>query len=132
MGSGHSGDTLRLGTLGRLWVGPLGGGTGAGHSGDTLGWAPRETLGFLGLDTLELGTPGKVWGWALQGWARSRLGEEKSSGRGEFKSSGQREELSLTSNNPTQRAGERKIERESHIAREKKQREREREREKDL
>ena len=58
--AGHSGETLGLGTPGRLW-------RGAGHSGDTLGFGhPREGDSEVGLgfelgtprDTLGLGTPG--------------------------------------------------------------------------
>ena len=77
--------------------------SGAGHSGDTLGLGTpgtghsRETLGLGGhsrvghcRDTLGLGNPGMS----------CRPGEETSSGRGE--------ELSLQSNNPTQRVGEKK------------------------
>ena len=67
-----------LGKPGRLWR----------LLGTLWGWALQGDSGS---------GAGTLWGWALQGRARSRPGEEKSSGRGE--------ELSLKSNNPTPRVG---------------------------
>ena len=62
------GDTLGLGTPERLWGVGLGTlkktlGFGIGHSRETLqgdSWVGRSK------NTLELGIPGTLWGWALQ------------------------------------------------------------------
>ena len=85
------GDTLGLGTPATLWGWALEGDCGVGLQGEgTLGrlWdsgvgdsgalrghsrvGHRETLGWAGVpwhsrDTPELGTPGTLWGWAIQG-----------------------------------------------------------------
>ena len=68
-------DTLGLGT-------PLQGDSGAGHSGvghsrETLGW--RLWAWEFG-DTLGLGTPWRLWGWALRrhsGVGHSRVGHSR-------------------------------------------------------
>ena len=72
----------------------------------------RKSLGLGTPRVSGLGTPGSLWGWARQGvsgvdtsvsgdclglGSLGRPGEEKSSGRGE--------ELSLKSNNPTPKVG---------------------------
>ena len=102
-------ETLGSGTPGRLGLGTPGD-SGAGHSGDTLGWALRQHSGLgLGLgtqggsgaghsrDTLELGTQGQF------GVGHSR--DERGVDRAKEKSSGRGAELSLKSNNPTPRVG---------------------------
>ena len=104
---------LGLGTPGRLWgwaprlglgtPGSLLGWPGLGNSGRLWDWALQHSLGWAlqvighSRESLKSGTPGSLWGWAVQGGSRSRPGEEKSSGRGE--------ELSLKSNNPTPKVG---------------------------
>ena len=59
-----------------------------------------------------MGTPGRLWGWALQGvsevgHSRQSLGVDRARRRvpGKEKSSGRGEELSVQSNNPTPKVG---------------------------
>ena len=61
-----------------------------GAPGSLWGWALQ---GISGVWHFRESLVESLWGWALQGVSRGRPGEEKSSGRGE--------ELSLKSNNPT-------------------------------
>ena len=102
-GVGHSWETLGLGTPARLCGWALWRHSGVGHSRETLGLGIRDSGVGHSKNTLELGTPGTLWVGHSRDergvdWARRRVpGEEKCSGRGE--------ELSLKSNNPTPRVG---------------------------
>ena len=105
------GDTRGWALLGDPGAGALGLGTPRRLCGWALGTPGRHSGLGTQEETLGLGTPGKIWGWALQGdsgfghsGTLSRLGEEKSSERGEeFRARGK--ELRKKSNNPTQRVG---------------------------
>ena len=110
LGLGTPEKTLGLGTPGTPCGWALQEDSGVGHSRETLGWdlgwaRVGHSREILGLGTLErlcgwAGTPGRLWGWALQRHsrvahskgtlglglqrcARSRPGELKSSRRGE-------------------------------------------------
>ena len=89
--AGHSGDNLGWALQGESGVGhfrqtlALRTHSGVGHSRETLGWALQKDSG---VETLGLGTRGRLWGWALHqdsGVGHSRDTLELGRSRVEFK-----------------------------------------------